>query len=93
MAPMNATQRFVILNRVDALSAGPAPTSHLSKIREYLSQQREPSHLQRNQIESLFDLGDPGKPVGHAETKAGIKDVRIAEMAYYRFKMRQFGVS
>lgn len=90
---MSITQRFVILIRVDALSAGPAPTSHSSKIREYLPQQREPSDLQRNQIESLFDLGNPGEPVGHAETKGGIKDIRVAEMAYYRFKMRQFGVS
>ena len=46
--PMSTTQRFVILIRVDALSAGPAPTSHSSKIREYLSQQREPSDLQRD---------------------------------------------
>jgi len=44
-------------------------------------------------MKSLFDLGYPVKPVGHTETKAGIKDVRIAEMPYYRFKMRQFQVS
>jgi hypothetical protein len=78
--------------RVDALSVGTFPTSHSSKLREYLSQHREPSDLQRDQMESLFDLDNPVKPVRHAEPKAGIKDVRIAEMAYYRFQMPQFGV-
>ena len=65
---------------------------HSSKIREYLSQQLEPSELRWDQIKSLFDLCNPAKPVRHAETKASLKDVRIAEMAYYRVEMPQFGV-
>lgn len=65
---------------------------HSSKIREYLSQQREPSDLRRDQMKFLFYLGNPSKPVGHAEIKARLKEVRIAEMTNYRFKVPQFGV-
>jgi hypothetical protein len=55
--------------------------------REHLSQQREPSQLRWDQIESAFDVCNPFKPVRHAETDPRIKDVRIAEMAHYLFKV------
>jgi hypothetical protein len=67
-------------------------SGHLGHIREHLSQQSEPSQLRGNQIKSLFDLCNSAKPVRHAETKPSIKDIRIAKMAHYRFKMLQFGV-
>ena len=84
---------FVIAIHQGALNADPGLASGDSyKVHKYFSQQRKPSNLWRDQIKIPFYLGNPFKPIGHAETKTGLQDVRVAEMANYRFKVPQFGV-